>query len=74
MLRSDGTLGVIGPGTYHAIGKMIGVSHRTVSRVLRGDVGASMDMISRIAKAVGIGREELLQYIEAQTQEAMGSS
>ena len=69
-VREDGTLGVIGVGTYRAIAKLSGLDHRYVSQTLQGKVNPSLRVLEAISKAVGIDMNGLLEYIKVNREES----
>ena len=69
VLRSDGTLGIIGPGAYRAIAQLAGLNNRYVSQVLQGKANPTSNVLDKIARVVGISVERLVRYIEEQKRE-----
>lgn len=67
-LRLDGTLGIIGPGTYRAIAQLAGLNHRYVSQVLQGKSNPTSSVLERIAQVVGVEIGWLVDYIKGQKQ------
>lgn len=65
-LRIDGTLGIIGPGTYRAIAQLAGLNHRYVSQVLQGKSNPTSSVLERIAQVVGVEIGWLVDYIKEQ--------
>lgn len=68
-LRTDGTLGIIGPGCYRAIAQLAGLNHRYVSQVLQGKSNPTSSVLERIARVVGVDVGWLLDYINGQKRE-----
>lgn len=65
-LKSDGTLGIIGPGTYRAIAQLAKLNHRYVSQVLQGKSNPTSNTLDKIARVVGVDVGWLLDYINGQ--------
>jgi transcriptional regulator with XRE-family HTH domain len=55
---------LLGPGNYRRIARGAGLTHQHVSRVLRGQRGASLAAASRIADAAGVTLDDLRFYLE----------
>lgn len=69
-LRTDGTLGIIGPGCYRAIAQLARLNHRYVSQVLQGKSNPTSNVLERIARVVGVDVGWLLDYINGQKKES----
>lgn len=67
-LRSDGTLGIIGPGAYRAIAQLADLNNRYVSQVLQGKANPTSNVLDKIAKVVGVEIGWLVEYINDQKQ------
>lgn len=65
-LRSDGTLGIIGPGAYRAIAQLANLNNRYVSQVLQGKANPTSNVLDKIAKVVGVEIGWLVEYINEQ--------
>lgn len=68
-LRSDGTIGIIGPGCYRAIASLAKLNHRYVSQVLQGKSNPTSNVLDKIAKVVGVEVGWLMDYIKGQKTE-----
>ena len=69
-LRDDGTIGIIGPGTYRAIASLAGLNHRYVSQVLQGKSNPTQRVLDKIAQVVGVDVSWLINYIDAKKRRA----
>ena len=57
---------VLGPGNFHHLARRSGLSRSTVSGVLQGKRGASLDTLRRLSEASGVELGRLTEYVDVQ--------
>jgi len=56
----------LGAGQFHSLARHTGLSRSTVSGVLQGKRGASLDTLRKLSEASGVELGKLTEYVEAQ--------
>lgn len=54
---------ILGPGNYHRLGRLAGITDSHLSRVLKGQRGISLRLASQLAEAADVTLDELNHYI-----------
>ena len=57
---------LLGPGRFHELARRSGLSRSTVSGVLQGKRGASLETLRKLSEASGVELGKLTEYVEAQ--------
>jgi len=62
----------VGPGNFHELARRSGLSRSTVSGVLQGKRGASLETLRKLSEASGVELGRLTEYVEGQRQQWKG--
>lgn len=63
---------VLGRGWFHQLARLSGLSRSTVSGVLQGKRGASLDTLRKLSEASGVELGRLAEYVENQRSQRKG--
>lgn len=64
----------LGTGHFHDLARRSGLSRSTVSGVLQGKRGASLETLRRLSEASGVELGKLAEYVESQRSQRKGRS
>lgn len=65
---------LFGKGMFHELSRRSGLSRSTVSGVLQGKRGASLDTLRKLSEASGVELGKLTEYVEGQQRQRKGRS
>lgn len=62
----------LGPGNFHHLARRSGLSRSTVSGVLQGKRGASLETLRKLSEASGVELGKLTEFVESQQRQRKG--